>query len=125
MSAETLDLVFQSLASRSRRRIIDILKQRPGANVNEVSQHFDTSRIAVMKHLAVLEEARLIVSEKVGRTRRLYFNAEPIQQICQRWTSEYGQLPDDHDKLFESSTPDDSRVPVIAAASDGRDGFTP
>lgn len=93
MSSETLDLVFQSLASRSRRRIIDILKQRPGASVNEVSRHFDTSRIAVMKHLAVLEEAHLITSEKVGRTRKLYFNAEPIQQICQRWSSEYGQLP--------------------------------
>jgi hypothetical protein len=43
-----------------------------------------------MKHLGVLEEAQLIASEKVGRTRRLYFNAAPFQSICDRWTTDYG-----------------------------------
>ena len=51
--------------------------------------HFDVSRIAVMKHLRVLEEARLVVSQKDGRTRRLYFNPVPIQLIYERWTTEY------------------------------------
>jgi DNA-binding transcriptional ArsR family regulator len=134
MSGESLDLVFQSLASRSRRRIIDILKQRPGSSVNEVSQHFDTSRIAVMKHLAVLEEAQLIVSEKVGRTRRLYFNAEPIQQICQRWSSEYGQPADTEDHQSHRFASFDERdgaphtelVPTSADGVGERNGdFTP
>ena len=42
-----------------------------------------------MKHLAVLEEANLIVSRKDGRTRRLWFNAAPIQMIYDRWTDDY------------------------------------
>jgi predicted transcriptional regulator len=84
-----MDAVFAALAHESRRRILDALKQRPGANVGEIANLFDVSRIAVMKHLAVLEEANLIVSQKSGRTRRLYFNAAPIRMIYDRWTDDY------------------------------------
>ena len=34
--------------------------------------------------------AGLVLSEKEGRTRRLYFNLIPIQQIYDRWTTQYG-----------------------------------
>ena len=57
-----------------------------------VCKFFDVSRIAVMKHLNVLEEAGLLISEKQGRTRRLYFNTAPIQMIHERWTTEYSAL---------------------------------
>ncbi|GJL95621.1 MAG: transcriptional regulator [Hyphococcus sp.] len=68
---------------------MDIVKEEPGINVGALASAFDVSRIAVMKHLAVLEEASLIVSEKDGRSRKLYFNAAPIQMIHDRWTTEY------------------------------------
>ena len=92
MTTDSMDAVFRALASPSRRRILDIVKNHPGANVNEVSEFFETSRIAVMKHLRILEEASLIYSEKQGRDRRLYFNAVPIQLIYDRWTTEYSAL---------------------------------
>ncbi len=84
-----MDAVFQALANESRRRMLDIVKEEPGIGVGALAGEFDVSRIAVMKHLAVLEAANLIVSEKDGRTRRLYFNAAPIQMIHDRWTTEY------------------------------------
>ena len=84
-----MDAVFQALANESRRRILDIVKSEPGIGVGALAGEFEVSRIAVMKHLAVLETANLVVSEKDGRTRRLYFNAAPIQMIHDRWTSEY------------------------------------
>lgn len=84
-----MDAVFAALAHETRRRILDVLKERPGSGVGEIATEFDVSRIAVMKHLAVLEEANLIVSRKDGRTRRLWFNAAPIQMIYDRWTSDY------------------------------------
>lgn len=84
-----MDAVFQALAQTSRRRMLDIVKEEPGIGVGALAGEFDVSRIAVMKHLAVLEEAGLIVSEKDGRTRRLYFNAAPIQMIHDRWTTDY------------------------------------
>ncbi|MEL7239820.1 MAG: helix-turn-helix transcriptional regulator, partial [Planctomycetota bacterium] len=46
-------------------------------------------RIAVMNHLAVLEGAGLVLSEKDGRSRRLYLNVVPIQMIYDRWTDDY------------------------------------
>ncbi len=84
-----MDAVFQALAHESRRRMLDTVKARPGIGVGELASEFDVSRIAVMKHLRVLEQADLIVSQKDGRTRRLYFNAVPIQLIHERWTTEY------------------------------------
>ena len=86
---DELDAVFTALAHETRRRILDALRRRPGASVGEIASQFDISRIAIMKHLAVLEDARLIVSEKDGRTRRLYFNAAPIRMIYDRWTDDY------------------------------------
>jgi len=101
-----MDAVFQALASTSRRRILDIVLGMPGCSVNDVCKYFDTSRIAVMKHLRVLERADLIISRKDGRTRELYFNAVPIQLIYDRWTTEYSALWASHvtDIKFKSET---------------------
>ena len=99
MKEETADAIFQALSNTDRRRILDIVKAQPGCTVSEVVKHFDTSRIAVMKHLNVLYEADLLIHEKLGRSRHLYFNMVPIQLIYDRWTDEYasfwgGQLAD-------------------------------
>lgn len=92
MKTESMDAVFLALANSSRRRILDIVKAMPGCSVNDVCKYFDMSRIGVMKHLRVLEEVELLTSQKVGRTRELYFNAVPIQLIYDRWTTEYAAL---------------------------------
>jgi predicted transcriptional regulator len=87
-----MNAVFEALAHPVRRKILDVVKDQPACSVNDVSGFFEISRIAVMKHLRVLERAELIVSLKQGRTRQLYFNAVPIQMIYVRWTSEYSAL---------------------------------
>lgn len=89
MNDDQMDAVFHALAHGDRRRVLDIVKQDPGCCVSDVAARFDSSRIAVMKHIGVLETARLLISEKVGRQRRLYFNAVPIQLIHERWTTEF------------------------------------
>ena len=92
MKPESMDPVFHALASASRRRILDLVNGMPGCSVNDVCKYFRISRIAVMKHLKVLEAANLLASRKSGRTRELYFNAVPIQMIYDRWTTEYSAL---------------------------------
>ena len=89
MKPDEMDAVFAALALEGRRRILDILKKEPGCNVNRVCEFFDIGRIAVMKHLDVLEGANLVISEKVGRERQLYFNPVPIHMIYDRWTTEF------------------------------------
>ena len=87
-----MDKVFHALASPVRRRIIDLVVASPGCNVGSVAGQFDVSRIAIMKHLAVLEDADLVVSERDGRERKLYFNAVPVQMIHERWTDQYSAM---------------------------------
>lgn len=91
MNDDAQDLVFGALAHRTRRQILDVLKEAPGCNVNHVASFFEVSRIAVMKHLRVLEDAGLVVSRKEGRARVLHFNPVPIQEIHERWTTEFSR----------------------------------
>lgn len=84
-----MDDVFQALAHETRRSILDRLRDQPGLAVGELASTFDVTRIAIMQHLRVLEQAGLVTSEKDGRSRRLYINAVPIQQIHERWTDQF------------------------------------
>ena len=86
---EQMDRVFYALSHTSRREVLDILRDTPGQTVGDVARQFDVTRIAVMNHLKVLEEAQLVISEKDGRARRLYPNAAPIQAIYERWTTTF------------------------------------
>ena len=84
MTPDSMDAVFAALGNPTRRQILDIVKNDPGCSITEVCSHFEMSRIAVMKHLRILEGTDLIQSEKVGRKRSLYMNAVPIQMIPAR-----------------------------------------
>ncbi|MCX6126384.1 MAG: metalloregulator ArsR/SmtB family transcription factor [Proteobacteria bacterium] len=84
-----MDEVFKALADPNRRKILDIVRDQPGINVNDLSQHFDFSRFATMKHLRLLEEAKLLLGKKEGKDKRLYINAVPIQMIYERWIRNY------------------------------------
>jgi DNA-binding transcriptional ArsR family regulator len=92
MLPDDMDAVFQALAHRDRRRILDLVRNQPGCCVEDLCGHFETTRIAVLKHVRVLQRADLLHSEKVGRRRRLYFNVVPIQIVYDRWASEYSAL---------------------------------
>lgn len=63
-----LDRTFQALADPTRRAIVARLVHG-SASVSDLAKPLPMSLPAVMQHLAVLEEARLVRSEKVGRVR--------------------------------------------------------
>ena len=87
-----IDETFYALANTTRRQILDLVKDNPGCLVVDICQAFTISRVAVMKHLKVLEQANLLISEKVGKERHHYFNVIPIQQIYERWTDDYSRF---------------------------------
>lgn len=85
-------MVFKALADRSRRLLLDRLRDQDGQTLSALVEHVpDMTRFGVMKHLKVLEAAHLVVTEKVGRERHHYLNAVPIREIHDRWTSRYTQ----------------------------------
>lgn len=92
MTEPELDAVFLSLASTSRRQMLDIVRLMPGCTVGYVADHFEMSRVGVLKHLNTLEDAGLIISDKQGRERSLFMNAAPLQLIHERWSDEYSEF---------------------------------
>ncbi len=88
---DSQDAVFKALADPTRREILDLLFERDGRSVGEVCAAFEDrmGRFGVMKHLGVLAEADLVLSVKDGRSKRLYLNPVPIEQVANRWIGKY------------------------------------
>ena len=69
--------------------MLDRLHARNGQALGELSEGLDMSRQAVTKHLAILEEANLVVSRKEGRMRLHFINPVPINDIAERWIGKF------------------------------------
>ena len=86
------DAVFKALADPTRRAVLDALFIADGQTVQALCELFpQMTRFGVMKHLAVLEAANLVVTRKEGRSKRHFLNPVPIQQLADRWISKYAQ----------------------------------
>ena len=85
----SMDLVFKALADKSRRALLDLLHAENGRSLGELCEHLDMSRQAVTKHLAVLEEANLVVARRSGREKLHFLNPVPIRLIHDRWIDKY------------------------------------
>lgn len=83
------DLVFKALAGSDRRRILDLLRTAPMTTGDICKELHWLNRCTVMQHLGVLENARLIITRKEGRSRWNYLDVSPIQRIHQRWIEAY------------------------------------
>jgi DNA-binding transcriptional ArsR family regulator len=86
---KSLDPVFKALADESRRALLDRLRTRSGQTLAELCERQDMTRQAVSKHLAILEEANLVVAVKRGREKFHYLNPVPIHAIAERWIGKY------------------------------------
>ena len=83
-----VEQVFKALADHHRRHLLDLLAQEDGQSLNELCAHLPMTRIGVMKHLHILEDAQLITTRKVGRERLHYLNPAPIRGIVD-WAEQY------------------------------------
>jgi len=84
-----MDAVFKALADPTRRRLLDRLRARNGQSLGELCEHADMTRQAVTKHLAILEAANLVATQKQGREKLHYLNPVPINEIAERWIGKY------------------------------------
>jgi DNA-binding transcriptional ArsR family regulator len=83
------EAVFRALADPTRRAILDRLFERDGQPLGEIERAFEMSRFGVMKHLRVLEDAGLISTHRVGRSKLHFLNPVPIRLIHDRWIDKY------------------------------------
>lgn len=81
--------MFKALADPTRRFLLDLLFEREGLTLTELESQVDMTRIGVMKHLRLLEEAGLVVTRRSGREKLHFLNPVPIRLIHDRWIDKY------------------------------------
>jgi uncharacterized protein YndB with AHSA1/START domain/DNA-binding transcriptional ArsR family regulator len=86
-----MDVVFRALADPTRRALLDALYEQDGQTLLALTAPHGMTRIAVAKHLRLLEEAGLVVSRRRGREKLHYLNTIPIQGIRDRWVSKFAE----------------------------------
>jgi DNA-binding transcriptional ArsR family regulator len=97
---EQLDRTFAALSDPTRRGILERLGSGR-ATISELAEPFGISLTGLKKHVQVLEEADLVRTEKVGRTRWCTLGPHDLTEV-QRWVLSYRLMLDERlDRLGE------------------------
>lgn len=98
-----LDASFAALSDATRRGILERLG-RGDASITDLAEKFQMTITGIKKHVGVLEQTGLVITEKVGRVRtcklglrRLEEEAAWIERYCQLWDARFREL----DKIVE------------------------
>lgn len=85
MNTDRTDRLWKALRDPTRRRILDLLRERPRSSGEVAAEFAEVTRFATRKHLRVLEEAQLVTVRREGRVRWNHLNAVPLQALYERW----------------------------------------
>lgn len=75
--APSLDLSFAALSDATRRGVLEQLG-RADASITQLAATFRMTLTGMKEHIAVLERAGLVVTEKVGRVRTCKLGARGL-----------------------------------------------
>jgi DNA-binding transcriptional ArsR family regulator len=89
-SADHVDVSFAALSDATRRGVLEKLA-RQDASITELADAFQMTLTGMKKHVSVLEHARLVVTEKVGRVRTCRLGVSRLEQET-AWMERYRQL---------------------------------
>ena len=82
-----LDEVLRAIADPTRRRLLATITSRPGMTTADLAKAIPgMTRWGVMKHLALLESAGLILTMPEGRYRRHFHEPSALEPV-RRWLS--------------------------------------
>lgn len=85
------DAVFKALSDSTRRLILDELSKRKELTLYELTVRLITkhnltiTRQAIAKHLAILDKAGLVRSQRKGKYKVLIFNKGPLKDLLNGW----------------------------------------
>ena len=85
-----VDTAFDALADPTRRGIIECLGHGD-ASISDLAAIFEMTLTGMKKHVQVLEEAGLVVTEKVGRVRTCRLGARRLDEEA-AWMRAYQQM---------------------------------
>jgi DNA-binding transcriptional ArsR family regulator len=82
-----IDRLFHALGDPTRRAMLDRLTQGQ-QSVSALAGPLDITLTAVAQHLQILEEVRLVKTEKIGRVRSCRIEPAGFDAL-QRWIAEH------------------------------------
>lgn len=91
-SSTRLDASFGALADATRRGVLEQLGHAE-ASITDLAEKFDMTLTGMRKHVHVLEQAGLVVTEKVGRVRTCRIGARRLEEVA-AWIEGYHRLWD-------------------------------
>jgi len=98
-----LDASFAALSDVTRRGVLEQLG-RADASITELAEKFKMTLTGMKKHIGVLEQAGLVITEKVGRVRTCRVGPHRLEEAT-AWLEKYRQLWaarfDELDKVIE------------------------
>ena len=77
-----MDSAFKALADPTRRDILRLLRDGPRTS-GEIAQHFDAAWPTVSRHLAVLRDARLVISTRMGQQIVYELDMSVFQEVVE------------------------------------------
>jgi DNA-binding transcriptional ArsR family regulator len=87
---QVLDRVFSALSDSTRRGILARLGEGP-ATIGELAEPFGMTLTGLKKHVQVLEDAGLVTTAKIGRSRECWLGTERLDDAAQ-WITLYQRL---------------------------------
>jgi DNA-binding transcriptional ArsR family regulator len=106
MSVADRDAVFTALADEYRRILLERLRRSNGQTLTRLCDGLPISRQAVTKHLAALEDANLVLTQRRGREKLHFLNPVPIHATAMRWLRQFDAV-----KLEILAAPEKSKRP--------------
>jgi DNA-binding transcriptional ArsR family regulator len=82
--AAPADELFAALADPTRWRVLSLLAERGEATATTLAGELPVSRVAVVKHLAVLDRAGLVEGRRRGREVRYTVRPERLDATARR-----------------------------------------
>jgi DNA-binding transcriptional ArsR family regulator len=98
VKSRTLDRTLSAVADPTRRVILERLGRGP-ASISELATPLRISLPGLMKHVRILEDARLVETRKIGRTRECRLGPARMDDVSdwvaghrQRWDARLDHL---------------------------------
>ncbi|HEY2430552.1 MAG TPA: helix-turn-helix domain-containing protein [Acidimicrobiales bacterium] len=85
------DELWSAVADPSRRRLLDLLVRGGAASASTLAGDVPFTRQAVMKHLAVLEDAGLVTRSREGREVRFAVRPQRLDEATRAMTELAGE----------------------------------
>jgi DNA-binding transcriptional ArsR family regulator len=85
-----VDRTLAALADPTRRAVLERLGAG-SATITELAEPFGMSLTGMKKHVRVLEEAELVSTEKLGRTRHCSLGPRRLEDL-ERWIASYRRM---------------------------------